>query len=189
MTERLPFHFSLSCIGEGNGNPLQCFCLENPRDSGPPSMGSQRVGHDWATELNWSIVSFKVYVSLLIFCLLDLSIGVSGVLKSPIIIMLLLISPFILVSICLTYHSAPMLGAYIFIIVISSSWIEAWKSACLSRCPRVCDPIDGSPPGSPVPGILQARTLKWVAISFSRGSSQPKDWIQCPLQVESLPLN
>ena len=31
-TERLHFHFSLSCIGEGNGNPLQCFCLENPRD-------------------------------------------------------------------------------------------------------------------------------------------------------------
>ena len=33
-TERLPFHFSLSCIGEGNGNPLQCSCLENPRDKG-----------------------------------------------------------------------------------------------------------------------------------------------------------
>ena len=32
--ERLPFHFSLSCIGEGNGNPLQCSCLENPRDGG-----------------------------------------------------------------------------------------------------------------------------------------------------------
>ena len=34
MTERLDFHFSLSCIGEGNGNPLQCSCLENPRDGG-----------------------------------------------------------------------------------------------------------------------------------------------------------
>ena len=34
MTERLRFHFSLSCIGEGNGNPLQCSCLENPRDGG-----------------------------------------------------------------------------------------------------------------------------------------------------------
>ena len=33
-TERLPFHFSLSCIGEGNGNSLQCSCLENPRDGG-----------------------------------------------------------------------------------------------------------------------------------------------------------
>ena len=34
MTEQLHFHFSLSCIGEGNGNPLQCSCLENPRDGG-----------------------------------------------------------------------------------------------------------------------------------------------------------
>ena len=37
----------------------------------------------------------------------------------------------------------------------------------LQSFPTVCDPIDGSPPGSPVPGILQARTLEWVAISFS----------------------
>ena len=48
-TERLHFHFSLSCIGGGNGNPFQCSCLENPRDGEPgglPSMGSYRVGHD-----------------------------------------------------------------------------------------------------------------------------------------------
>ena len=37
----------------------------------------------------------------------------------------------------------------------------------LQSCPTLCDPIDGSPPGSPVLGILQARTLEWVAISFS----------------------
>ena len=37
----------------------------------------------------------------------------------------------------------------------------------LQLCPTLCDPRDGSPPGSPVPGILQARTLEWVAISFS----------------------
>ena len=37
----------------------------------------------------------------------------------------------------------------------------------LQSCPTLCDPIDGSPPGSPVPGILQERTLEWVAISFS----------------------
>ena len=48
-TERLHFHFSLSCIGEGNGNPLQCSCLENPGDGEPGgllSMGSHRVGQD-----------------------------------------------------------------------------------------------------------------------------------------------
>ena len=37
----------------------------------------------------------------------------------------------------------------------------------LQSCPTLCNPIDGSPPGSAVPGILQARTLEWVAISFS----------------------
>jgi len=37
----------------------------------------------------------------------------------------------------------------------------------LQLCPTLCDPIAGSPPGSPVPGILQARTLEWVSISFS----------------------
>ena len=43
----------------------------------------------------------------------------------------------------------------------------AAASKSLQSCPTLCDPIDGSPPGSPVPGILQARTLEWVAISFS----------------------
>ena len=50
-TERLHFHLSLSCIGEGNGNPLQCSCLENPRDRGAwwaAVYGSHRVGHDWS---------------------------------------------------------------------------------------------------------------------------------------------
>ena len=45
------------------------------------------------------------------------------------------------------------------------TYAAATKS--LQSCPTLCDPIDGSPPGSPVPGILQVRTLEWVAISFS----------------------
>ena len=44
----------------------------------------------------------------------------------------------------------------------------ATAAKSLQSCPTLCDPIDGSPPGSPVPGILQARTLEWVAISFSK---------------------
>ena len=47
----------------------------------------------------------------------------------------------------------------------SGSAAAAAKS--LQLCPTLCNPIDGSPPGSPVPGILQARTLEWAAISFS----------------------
>ena len=47
----------------------------------------------------------------------------------------------------------------------------------LQSCPTLCDTIDGSPPGSPVPGVLQARTLEWVAISFSNKElSRDLDW-------------
>ena len=45
--------------------------------------------------------------------------------------------------------------------------ITLYTAKSLQSCPTLCDPIDGSPPGSPVPGILQARTLEWVSISFS----------------------
>ena len=53
------------------------------------------------------------------------------------------------------------------VIAVSSSGAVAAAAKSLQLCPTLCDPIDGSPPGSPVPGILQARTLEWVAISFS----------------------
>ena len=42
-----------------------------------------------------------------------------------------------------------------------------YAAKSLQSCPTLCDPVDGSPPGSTIPGILQARTLEWVAISFS----------------------
>ena len=49
--------------------------------------------------------------------------------------------------------------------MLAAATVAAAKS--LQSCLTLCDPIDGSPPGFPVPGILQARTLEWVAISFS----------------------
>ena len=48
-----------------------------------------------------------------------------------------------------------------------TSIAAAAAAVSLQSCPTLCNPIDGSPPGSPVPGILQARTLEWVAIAFS----------------------
>ena len=100
-TERLHFHFSLSCIGEGNGNPLHCSCLENPRDGGA-----------W-----WA--------------------AVYGVAQSR------------------------------------------------TRLKRLSSSSSSSSlPGSYVHGILQARILEWVAIPFSRGSSQ----LEFPApQVDALP--
>ena len=50
---------------------------------------------------------------------------------------------------------------------VNSSITAAAAAKSLQLCPTLCNPVDGSPPDSPVPGILQARTLEWVAISFS----------------------
>ena len=52
--------------------------------------------------------------------------------------------------------------------------MHVWVRA--QSCPALCNPMDYSPPGSSIHGIFQARILKWVAISSSRRSSQPKDW-------------
>ena len=61
-TERLHFHFSLSCIGEGNGNPLQCSCLENPRDGGVWWAAVYGVAQSW-TRLKWLSSSIgKMYL-------------------------------------------------------------------------------------------------------------------------------
>ena len=66
-TERLHFDFSLSCIGEGNGNPLQCSCLENPRDGGAWWAAIYRVAQSW-TQLKRlsSIVTLCYLLSVLL---------------------------------------------------------------------------------------------------------------------------
>ena len=53
------------------------------------------------------------------------------------------------------------------ILLVAAAAAAAAAAKSLQSCPTLCDPIDGSPSGSTVPGILQARTLEWVAISFS----------------------
>ena len=58
-------------------------------------------------------------------------------------------------------------GAIAFSIYMYKYMYAAAAAKSLQSCPTLCDPIDGSPPGSPVPGILQAKTLEWVAIAFS----------------------
>ena len=94
--------------GEGNGTPLQYFCLENP-------MGR---GAWWA--------------------------AVHGVAKSR-----------------------TRLSDFHFCAFTVMQYAVCPAAKSLQSCPTLCDPIDGSPPGSPVPGILQARALEWVAIFFS----------------------
>ena len=59
----------------------------------------------------------------------------------------------------------------------------------LQSCPTLCDPIDGSPPGSSVPGILQERSLEWVAISFSNACMHAKLLQSCPFNSEVWAFN
>ena len=76
-----------------------------------------------------------------------------------------------------------------------SGALAAAAAKSLQSYPTLCDPIDGSPPGSPVPGILQARTLEWVAISFSAGALEPATNIEpvhCnpdPCDITKTPCN
>ena len=68
-----------------------------------------------------------------------------------------------------------------------SGFFHFMKVKSLSRV-TLCDPVDCSPPGSSVHGILPARILEWVAISFSRECSRPRDQVRSPaLQADALP--
>ena len=67
-------------------------------------------------------------------------------------------------------------------------WLYAAAAAAKSfqSCPTLCDPIDGSPPSSSAPGILQARTLEWVAISFSNACMHAKLLQSCPILCDPM---
>ena len=94
---------------------------------------------------SFSISPSKKYSGLISFRMdwLDL-LAVQGTLKS-----------------LLQHHSskAPILGSQLYVVAAAAKSLQS--------CPTLCNPIDGIPRGSPIPGILQARTLEWVAISFS----------------------
>ena len=73
MTERLHFHFLLSCTGEGNGNPLQCSCLENPRDKGEWCVAVYGVAQSWTRlkRLSSSSESYPICSSLQIITIIS----------------------------------------------------------------------------------------------------------------------
>ena len=71
---------------------------------------------------------------------------------------------------------------------LSISLLACAAAKSLQLCPTLCDPIDSNPPGSPVPGILQARALEWVAISFSNTWKwKVKGKLLCPVQLFATP--
>ena len=72
-----------------------------------------------------------------------------------------------LVCVIFSFSTWHRLSLVAYLSLCISIYLAAAAAKTLQSCPTLCDPIDGSPPGSPVPGILQARTLEWIAISFS----------------------
>ena len=186
-TERLHFDFSLSCIGEGNGNPLQCPCLENPRDGGAW----------WAAVygVSQSRTQLKRLSSSSTSSMLGFPGGASGK------------EPACQCRRCNRCRFDPWgqedpleeeIAAHFCILAWKIPWTEQpgglhplgsqrtgqdWehtdrqKVKLLSRV-WLCDPMDHSPPGSFVHGTFQARVLEWIAISFSRGSSRLRDRTQ-----------
>ena len=114
------------------------------------SMGSPRVGHDLATEQQHAYYPYwAVRILLLVYRQLSMED-----------------SPWAESVYTTCFHNWELF------------WYESVKVLVAQLCSTLCDPMDCSPPGSSVHGISQARILEWVAISFSRGSSKPRDWTQ-----------
>ena len=136
--------------GEGNGNPLQYSCLENPMIRG----AWQATIH--GVVKRWSLLSdFSFFLPS--FLPLFLPFPLSLFLSHP-----SLATGKTIALTRLTFVDKVMSPLFN---MLSAAAAAAAKS--LQSCPSLCDAIDGSSPGSPVPGILQAKTLEWVAISFS----------------------
>ena len=146
------------------------------------SMGSQWVRHDWATELNWILHSKKytiyVYITFQYFKSV-LTPKISYYLFAicfPYLFSWIWLNSFIItlyqMLLLITNKTSGKKNEVLKLIVVCMycCCCVATKS-CLLLLPPHC-----SPPGSSVHGIFQARILEWVAISFSRGSSRPRDW-------------
>ena len=120
-------------------------------------MGSQRVGHDWATELNWTDSLLSLPATLFCICYVascpwkqEYPLGECRPLEAH------------GVSTQGLSRASHSEGPW-----ASSQKLLRDSAKSLQSCLTLCNPRDGSPPGSPGLGILQARTLEWVAISFS----------------------
>ena len=157
MTERLHFHFSLSCIGEGNSNPLQCSCLENPRDRGACWAAVYGVAQSWTQLTRLSSSRSRVSKGIIFFLCFHSLCRI-----------------FFLSINYLCSHVSPL-----FLLLVHFFFTDQTKVKLkvTRTCQTLRDPVDCSLPGFSVHAIIQA-ILEWVAIPFSRGYSQPRDRTQ-----------
>ena len=151
--------------------------------------GSSVIGISQARILEWVAISFsKIFIEVSLYVVPDEKAVLFVRKKEAYFIRLLYIHQRLGNMIYLTHTGAHTiyvkeknktfnLGTYFSMFLSFFVWTilprvsvqmePAATAKSLQSCPTLCDPIDGSPPGSPVPGILQARTLEWVAIAFS----------------------
>ena len=151
QTERLHFHFSLSCIGEGKGNPLQCFCLENPRDGGAWWAAVYGVAHSW-TRLKQLSNSSSFDLTFQVPC--NIVITASDLTSITFYIhnctlFLLWLCLFILSEVISPLFSSSILGTY-------------QPGEFIFQCHIFL-------PFHTVDGVLKARILKWFSIPFFSG--------------------
>ena len=148
-TERLHFHFSLSCIGEGNGNPLQRSWLENPRDGGAWWAAVYGVAQSWTRLKRFSSSSMVAQTVNNLPAMQETQVQSLGQ-EDLILCCSLLHLPSILPSMS----------------VFSNEWAIHIAAAAksLQSCPTLCNPVDGSPPGSPSLGFT--RQELWSGLPF-----------------------
>ena len=152
---------SLSCIGEGNGNPLQCSCLENPRDKG-----------DWWTAL-YGVTQSRTRLKRLSSSSSDYGLFTCSASYCGSLCFWRKWSTYL---ICQTYvYKVVHVWKCVNVLVTQLCWlfVTPWTVACLAPLYM---------------GILQPRILEYAAIPVSRGISWPRDWTGSPaLQADSLP--
>ena len=178
-TERLHFHFSLSCTGEGNGNPLQCSCLENPRAGGAwwVAVSGVTQSRTRLKRLSSSSSSSKggwgrSWVGAKDEgCPNQPGVGVGRITlpSHP------TIYPALSLLSCLPLGKLLNLSGPQFSHLENRIEYARVHAKSLQPCLILCSPMDCSLPGSSVHGILQARLLGWVTLPSSRRSSQPRD--------------
>ena len=164
MTERLHFHFSLSCIGEVIGNPLQCSCLENPRDRGAWWAAVYGVAQSW-TRLK-RLSSSSMHTTQPLVSQGPSSIHLCICYSSQYRILFIICVQYILILLIINVKNYLLFRlhgseTHLCAVKVKSESLVAQSS------PTLCDPMDCSPPGSSVYEIFQARILEWAAIMCS----------------------
>ena len=215
------WHLLYKSFGEGNGTPLQCSCLENPRDGGAWWAAVYGVTQSWTRLKQLSRSSsgssriMLIILFLFLYWISYLPVRLPWWLRQQKICLQCRRPGFDLwvqkIPWWMEWHptlvflpeefqgQGSLVGCSpwgskesdmteatqqqhikvsIFVLVITMLLYFCVGAKSLHLCLTLCDPMDHSPPGSSVHGILQARILEWVAMPFSRGSSRPRDQTQ-----------